>query len=113
LKKEKGILASTEIKKKLLEDHKKDIPQSHIHYYIKNLGDLVDKVPLEKKVRYCAIGYRASKKAFAEDKKDYLLDQLVKLMIKAKVDSEKYGVKIKESDIQENIDRLLAGDKIG
>ncbi|HUS48637.1 MAG TPA: hypothetical protein VMZ91_00590 [Candidatus Paceibacterota bacterium] len=42
-----------------------------------------------------------------------LIDRLVLLMVKAGVNSEVYGIDIKESEIQSNINRLTESGKIG
>jgi uncharacterized protein YqfA (UPF0365 family) len=42
-----------------------------------------------------------------------LIDKLVLLMIKAGINSEIYGIDIKESEIQSNIKRLMESGKIG
>ena len=42
-----------------------------------------------------------------------LVDKLVLLMIKAGINSEIYGIDIKESEIQFNIKRLMESGKIG
>lgn len=107
LKKEKKILASTEIRDIMIKNYGVDKPQAHIHYYIKNLGDLVEKVPLDRKVRFCCIGYKASDRAFAKDRMEYTFDQLVILMQKAGIkNTEKYGIHITEADLQESIERI-------
>ena len=41
------------------------------------------------------------------------IDKLVLLMVKAGVNSEGYGIDIKESEIQSNINRLTESGKIG
>lgn len=41
-----------------------------------------------------------------------LLDKLILLMIKARINSEKYGVNINEFEIQPSIKRLKTGGKI-
>jgi len=42
-----------------------------------------------------------------------LVDKLVLLMVKAGINSEKYGIDIKESEIESNIKRLAKGGLIG
>ena len=42
-----------------------------------------------------------------------IVDKLVLLMIKAGINSEGYGIDIKESEIQSNINRLMESGKIG
>ena len=52
------------------------------------------------------------KKAIEFENTD-LIDKLVLLMIKAGINSEIYGIDIKESEIQANIKRLMESGKIG
>ena len=42
-----------------------------------------------------------------------LIDKLVLLMIKAGINSDGYGIDIKESEIQSNLNRLMESGKLG
>lgn len=42
-----------------------------------------------------------------------LVDKLVLLMVKAGINSEVYGIDIKESEIQSNINRLMESGELG
>lgn len=107
---EKEPLTSTEIaeKLKISEDPEKNI--QFIRTYLQRLinANLIESN--DKKGRYQVYTTIEKNRDF---QKIELMDKLILLMVKAGINSEMYGIDIKESEIESNIKRLREGGKIG
>jgi len=86
------------------------LKENAINVYICRLKDdnLIEKIG--NKNRYNI--YQAIKKEQIQVDNE-LVDKLILLMVRARINSEKYGIDIKESEIESNIKRLTKGGLIG
>ena len=82
------------------------ITENAVNVYICRLRDKIELI--DKKGRY--IVYTAKKQQKTTNNE--LIDKLVLLMIEAKINSEKYGINITESEIDLSIKRLQERGKI-
>ncbi len=87
-----------------------DLKENAVNVYISRLKKerLIEKIG--KKNRYNI--YTAIQKEPIEISNE-LVDKLILLMVKAGINSEKYGIDIKESEIESSIKRLTKGGLIG
>ena len=107
---QKESLTSVEIAEKLKinEDSEKNI--QFIRIYLQRLlkANLIESK--EKKGRYQIYTAIERNNNF---QKIELMDKLVLLMVKAKINSDDYGIEIKKSEIESHIKRLMGSGKIG
>jgi len=102
------LLKQNELTIKEISD-KSEFNENEIRVYIHRLKDDGLIREIGKKNRY--IIYAAIEKENIENHD--LIDKLVLLMVKAGINSKDYGIDIKESEIQFNINRLMESGKIG
>ncbi len=86
-----------------------DTTEARIRSYIKRLKD-------DNSIEKCGIDHRYKiykLKNTVYNENPELMDKLILLMVKAGINSEEYGIYIKDSEIESNIKRLMECGKIG
>lgn len=85
-----------------------------LYSYLHRLTDKDLIEPFIPKMRMGnVIGYKATEIAYEEERKEEAFDNLVLLMVKAGVNSEKLGIDITEEQIEPSIKRLTESGKLG
>jgi len=102
-------LTIKEITDKINKKYPNNTTEARIRSYIKRLkdDDVIEKCGIDNRYKVYKL-----KNGVYNDKSE-LTDKLVLLMIKAGINSDNYGIEIKESEIDSIINRLQESDQIG
>lgn len=96
------------------EKYNKELENGYIYLQrLKKDGLVKTYIPEDRKGKI--IAYKLTTKAFETNnvESDDLNDKLVLLMIKARINSEIYGIDIREKEIESSLKRLKESGKIG
>ena len=102
-------LTIKEITERINKEDQINTTEARIRSYIKRLkdDDAIEKCGIDNRYKVYKL-----KSNISNDKPE-LIDKLVLLMIKAGINSDNYGIEIKENEIESIINRLQESDQIG